>query len=516
MAYTRTSQEWQTGANNLGQQISELENQRKELAAQSMALGDQRLELAATRQQLETSPNAATTTTVAQIEFLNSQINSLLQQGTQIRNQEFQLSDQISTLRVQQQGAENQASIATEGPPNTQVNPPPANAGSGNNTDPAPVQEPTVPTQLVSVNPASIVLTVPPGAEPDEGPRQGLLEPENIDEGRAAPAEGTRRGLDSPPFVNQELTVPLGADTEEEGRQPGLEEPPLNVTAGTIQARNTGLSNPAGGANQQAPAPLGGSNPVDWRFKIKLAPQAGVLYQVENPGLLKPIKDTQGVIFPYTPSVSINYNANYESTDVAHTNYKVYNYKNSAVESISVTGDFTAQDTAEANYLLAVIHFFRSATKMFYGKDEDPKLGLPPPLCYIEGHGQFLFSNHPVVIQNFNITYPNDVDYITATIDETGKDATGGVLNLPTYSSPSIGIPSVWQRLRQTGLSPGGRRAPRPASNFSQSTVTRVPTKIQISLTLLPMVTRADYSNKFSLRDYASGKLLAKGQGGFW
>lgn len=348
----------------------------------------------------------------------------------------------------------------------------------------------------------------------------GLQEPPLLDQdeleaelGRAAADSRVSYGTE-PARINDELTVPPGTDTEEEGRQPGLLEP---LEAGVMEARNSGARNSAQGANQQPPTPLGGTNPVDWRFKIKLAPQANVLYQSPGgAGLLTPLARTGGVIFPYTPTISINYNANYETTEPAHTNYKVFNYRNSSVDSITITGDFTAQDTNEANYLLAVIHFFRSATKMFYGKDESPRLGLPPPLCYVEGHGQFLFSNHPVVIQNFNVNYPNDVDYITATLDQTGNESAGGTLNLPVYSSPAVGMPTTWQRLFQSNLARGGRPAPRAASNFAQATVTRVPTKMQITIVVLPMVTRADYSNRFSLQDYASGKLLAKGQGGFW
>jgi hypothetical protein len=45
---------------------------------------------------------------------------------------------------------------------------------------------------------------------------------------------------------------------------------------------------------------------------------------------------------------------------------------------------------------------------------------------------------------------------------------------------------------------------------------TYVPTKVQITVTCLPIVTRRDVSNKFSLRDYASGKLITRQGGGFW
>jgi hypothetical protein len=38
-----------------------------------------------------------------------------------------------------------------------------------------------------------------------------------------------------------------------------------------------------------------------------------------------------------------------------------------------------------------------------------------------------------------------------------------------------------------------------------------VPTKMSINITALPVVTRNDISNNFSLKDYASGKIYSRG-----
>jgi hypothetical protein len=73
---------------------------------------------------------------------------------------------------------------------------------------------------------------------------------------------------------------------------------------------------------------------------------------------------------------------------------------------------FTAQDTGEANYLLAVITFFKSVTKMFYGQDAER--GAPPPLVYLSGLGEYQFNEHPCVVSQFNYNLPSDADYIRA------------------------------------------------------------------------------------------------------
>jgi hypothetical protein len=196
------------------------------------------------------------------------------------------------------------------------------------------------------------------------------------------------------------------------------------------------------------------------------------------------------------------------------------------VSEVNVSGVFTAQDTQEAEYVLAVIHFFRSVTKMFYGQDAER--GTPPPLVYFYGLGQFQFNNHPCVVKSFNYSLPNDVDYIrtqpnnygvnllnrrvkainspsntlAGTVARIGNavDKLGNLLNigaLPKFgSATAAGTPGVSQQA---------------VNNTSNATY--VPTKIEIQLSLMPIQTRNQISQQFSLKGFANGDLL---RGGFW
>jgi len=267
----------------------------------------------------------------------------------------------------------------------------------------------------------------------------------------------------------------------------------------------------------------------DWRFRISLAPGSTYLYNDPEAresvwNILNPLFVTQGVVFPYVPQVSVSYNANYEPTDLAHTNYRIYQYKNSNVGDISITADFTAQDTHEANYLLAVIHFFKSVTKMFYGGDLNPIRGTPPPLCYLSGFGQYQFNYHPVAITSFNYTLPTDVDYIKAgVIANMGGQNIEEQSNTPKNISggSSIGtLLSSFFRLKNAGLTPGARSS-RPQFNINEvSNPTYVPTKIQIQLGCIPIISRFAMANAFSLKEYATGRLsVGTGKsniGGIW
>lgn len=530
MADTKTAAEWRQTAANLQQKLDALNqsfapisgdlqqvssliatSQNTVLAAQAQlarleAQGAPASQIQAARNSLATAINQTETLKAKQ-----SQLNSL--------NSQYQ--QRVSELNAEIANANGQAARAEQAPPNTQINTAPANPDPGPNTAVTPNAPAIPPTEPENINTTTEELTVPPGTDTEEEGRQpGLEEPEDIDDSLglppgADPDEGPQEGLEEPPLINEPLTTPDGEEETGERAQTGLREPTSDdVNAGTNEARSSGGKNPTQvvetSAIKKAP---------DWRFRIQLAPGANYLYKAPgNAGILTPLKGTDGVIFPYAPIINISYNANYETSEVPHSNFKIYNYRNSAVESISITGDFTAQDTNEANYVLAVIHFFRSVTKMFYGKDQDPARGVPPPLCYLTGYGDYAFDRHPVVITNFTLNYPNDVDYINATTDDDGNSSTGGNQQLPIYSAPTIGTPTRLQRLLGAKLAPGGVRPVQPPSSFSQSAVTRVPTKISITLNALPVVTRYNYSNRFSLKDYATGKLLAATNkaGGIW
>ena len=255
----------------------------------------------------------------------------------------------------------------------------------------------------------------------------------------------------------------------------------------------------------------------DWRVRISLAEGSTYLYNAPEmeQGILAPLNDTFGVIFPYTPTINVGYRATYSSADLTHSNYKNYFYQSSSVDNIRITGAFTAQDTVEAQYLLAVIHFFRSATKMFYGQDAER--GAPPPLLYISGLGEYQFNNHACVLTSFEYNLPADVDYIRAgSPNNNGTDLlkrrTSTRNNLPT-NAISGALGRLTQLFSGQGINKGGIVYQNAPSNLSKNSPTYVPTKIDISLSLSPVISRRQASSQFSLKQYANGDLIKQG---FW
>ena len=273
-------------------------------------------------------------------------------------------------------------------------------------------------------------------------------------------------------------------------------------------------------ANQQATLRARYQEPSsqDWRVRLVLAGSADYLYQDDDNAILKPLQDANGVIFPYTPQISTSYNAGYDETQLTHSNYRGYFYKGSHVGDINITATFTAQDTREAQYLLAVIHFFRSVTKMFYG--QDAQRGTPPPLVYLIGLGEYQFNGHACLLSQFSYNLPADVDYIRA----TGFNNYGvNLLNRRAQASqsfPGSSLLGTTARLLASKLLgfPGAepaRPAPGPVTGGVNNTVrsTYVPTKMEIQLALKPVQSRAQMSREFSLKNFANGNLL---KGGYW
>jgi hypothetical protein len=344
-----------------------------------------------------------------------------------------------------------------------------------------------------------------------------------VDDTYVVPAEEeqTFSPLQEPPGVTGDEFD--GIDQQVADNENGLQEPPQlsdeEVDAYLQQGGEptqdeapAGAATNATGASRSLPpvtvtAKKSPFTADDWRIRLSLADTANYLYAIAaKTDILYPLIATNGVVFPYTPAINTSYRANYDPSELTHSNYKMFFYKNSSVDDITITADFTAQDTAEANYMLAVIHFFKSATKMFYGQDTAPRAGTPPPLLYLTGYGTNQFEHHPLLLTNFTYSLPNDVDYIRA-----GSNAQWGGVSIAQLSSGSS------TRLSANGLTAGGTAAPAAFSGLaSKDNVTYLPTKIQLTINLVPVVSRNDISKNFSLKDYAAGKLSGKTGGGIW
>lgn len=225
---------------------------------------------------------------------------------------------------------------------------------------------------------------------------------------------------------------------------------------------------------------IGNSNPAvgmsegDHRVRLSLPHSSQILYKGTPPSnLLTPLIATNGVVFPYTPQIIFQHNADYGRVSPTHSNYPLNFYQNSSVQDITVFGEFTATDGPSAQYVLAVITFLRSITKMF--SHSDTLAGNPPPILRLSGHGQYMLPSVPVVATTVSITMPSDVDYITIPTPPAGR---GNIGNTP-----------------------------------GSSITTRVPRSCEISIGLVPTYSRRQMKS-FGVEKLANGQLISKIRGG--
>jgi hypothetical protein len=129
-------------------------------------------------------------------------------------------------------------------------------------------------------------------------------------------------------------------------------------------------------------------------------------------------------------------------------------------------------------YLLAVLQFFRSVTKSYFGINPYNKAGTPPPTLVFNYLGDYQFNNVPVVIKDFSYTLPADIDYVPVnTVD-----------NLAYSDNVGVSLPA--------GKNGG---------------YTWVPTHLTVSLEMDTQYIPIKLRNEFNLDEFRQGKLINKG-----
>jgi len=131
------------------------------------------------------------------------------------------------------------------------------------------------------------------------------------------------------------------------------------------------------------------------------------------------------------------------------------------------------------------MHYLRTMTKMFYGEGSGSLQGNPPPIVKLNGYGDYVFNQVPVVIQSFMIDMPQDVDYIEASISSDDDNASS-----LDYEAEAFGV----------------------TSSIKSGATSYVPTQCTITVTLQPIYSRSKVE-QFSLTKFANGGYIKSGDG---
>jgi len=180
-------------------------------------------------------------------------------------------------------------------------------------------------------------------------------------------------------------------------------------------------------------------------------------------GILRPLSEIGGVLFPYTPTIQVSHAANYGTYDITGSVYQQNYYINTANPGLSVTAMFRCNTEEETLYTAAAFQFFKTCTKSEFGISAGDKAGTPPPILRFNAYGSVHHRNVPCILRSFTYTLPEDVDYVEV-------DVAGEKISLPTQTI--------------------------------------------VSLELTPQLPPKTVKDKFNIRTFASGSLLSGGNNG--
>jgi hypothetical protein len=276
----------------------------------------------------------------------------------------------------------------------------------------------------------------------------------------------------------------------------------------------------------------GPGNADDWRVRLTIPNN----FFAES-SVLAPLQRAGGLVFPYTPTISISSSASYEDIPITHQNYNFLAYQNSKIDQFTISGPFHVEDAVQAQYWIAAVHFLRSATKMYTG-DSGTFSGSPPPILALNGYGDYVFKNVPVIIKSFTVELPADANYIATTVGTGGFSgfgaASGGAVNTIAGVQGTLGLiagltgnTSAAKAAKTVGNIAAAAGAISGVANllsggagqglggvFPTATgATHVPNKSTLTIVLQPIYSR-EAVRQFSLEKFVNGGYV-NGTGGY-
>lgn len=211
---------------------------------------------------------------------------------------------------------------------------------------------------------------------------------------------------------------------------------------------------------------------------------------------MTPLLTTRGMLWPYQPLITYQQEVLYSQMEMTHTNQDFYSYTRTPALKLTVEGEFTCQNELEGKYSLACIHFLRTVSKMWFGGSSEQAVerqGTPPPVLLFDAYGQYMFNNLPVIVTQFSVTLPKDVDYFPVPVEPTSN-----ITNAPRAATEYTHIFNPNRKnLAPAGSSTGYAWLPVLFNISVQLTVQNTPRKLRT----------------FDMKSFSTGELI---KGGGW
>jgi len=232
-----------------------------------------------------------------------------------------------------------------------------------------------------------------------------------------------------------------------------------------------------------------------------------VKQEFSNEHALAPLEATDGLVFPFLPSISETHSVNYDSSGLVHTNEQYNTYRDTSNVEISLSNCIFTCDTIEnARYALAAIMFFRSYTKMDYGVTRSdrgqsyaPATGRPPCPMWFSALGKYGYSDLPVILNGCSIPMADsEVDLVP--VPNPGAVDYNAAIDSAVSQSNNLSTQKEYIRRAFSNL------------DFNEDTVTYLPMKFTIDSISLTVQHTPQYWKSFSLSEYRSGDMIRRGE----
>lgn len=158
------------------------------------------------------------------------------------------------------------------------------------------------------------------------------------------------------------------------------------------------------------------------------------------------------VMFDVMPTISEGRSVQYEPFSPLHHPGEILKYKTTASRTWSIEAKLVSRNVEEATKNLAMINAIRTWAMPYYGegtKNSDPTLlGAPPPILTLTAYGKNMIGPVKCVMESYNWTWPNDVDFLPAVDQGTGENRP-----FPVILNVSISLKEAWSPAEYSGFS---------------------------------------------------------------
>ena len=252
----------------------------------------------------------------------------------------------------------------------------------------------------------------------------------------------------------------------------------------------------------------------DFRARIQAKPGAkDRVYGSKDPhaNLIAPLWSTNGMLMPYTPAIQVTHTSvEYAQYSLPQTPFDYFAFSKRNSPMLSVTATYTAQNQAEARYVLSVMHFLRAITMNYYGRENGDLRGVNPPTLLFSAYGPYMYDRVPMLIRNVSFGLDQDVDYVSCGTEGVSvADAGYGMYSNDAPYSAERDLDVSGAEAAQIGGTTFSDKLINPPAHLEDKIAqSYVPAVVAMFMELVYAPTPAKMRDNFDLERFKSGQYI--------